>query len=74
MYHFDLKKFRASEKPRVKISLAAVYGFMAIGWPLIIAATGLDGWLKFWLMPWLGFHFWVRSAGKPAGLGWDGMG
>ena len=73
MYHFDLNKFRASEQPRVKISLAAVFAFVAIGWPLIIAQTGLDGWFKFWLMPWLGFHFWVRSVGSPAAL-WDEVG
>ena len=59
MFHFSLNEFRASEQLRVKISLAAVFAFVAIGWPLIIAQTGLNGWFKFWLMPWLGYHFWV---------------
>lgn len=59
--HFDLKKFRLNEVKRVKISLACVFAFMAIGWPLIIYKTGIMGWIKFWLMPWLGYHFWVIS-------------
>ncbi|KAL2338513.1 hypothetical protein Fmac_012959 [Flemingia macrophylla] len=61
MWHFDLKKFRPNEVPRVKISLACVFAFIAIGWPLIIYKTGIMGWIKFWLMPWLGYHFWVIS-------------
>lgn len=59
MWHFDLNKYRESEKARVKVSLAAVFAFMAIGWPAIVYFTGITGWLKFWLMPWLGYHFWV---------------
>eukprot|EP00270_Netrium_digitus_P003989 TRINITY_DN1484_c0_g1_i3.p1 TRINITY_DN1484_c0_g1~~TRINITY_DN1484_c0_g1_i3.p1 ORF type:complete len:484 (+),score=93.09 TRINITY_DN1484_c0_g1_i3:60-1454(+) len=61
IWHFDLKLFRQSELPRVKISLAAVFAFIAVGWPLIIVTTGIDGWFKFWLMPWLGFHFWMST-------------
>ena len=59
MWHFDLKQFRPNEVKRVKISLACVFAFMAIGWPLIVFKTGIMGWIKFWLMPWLGYHFWV---------------
>lgn len=61
VYHFDLKKYRASEQTRVKVSLAAVFAFMAIGWPLIIANFGVAGWFKLWLMPWLGYHFWMST-------------
>uniref|UniRef100_A0ACD6AKA5 Uncharacterized protein n=1 Tax=Avena sativa TaxID=4498 RepID=A0ACD6AKA5_AVESA len=60
MWHFDLKKFRPNELPRVKISLACVFAFMAIGWPLIILQTGIAGWFKFWFMPWMVYHFWVH--------------
>ncbi|KAA3486230.1 omega-6 fatty acid desaturase, chloroplastic-like isoform X1 [Gossypium australe] len=59
IWHFDLNKFRPNEVKRVKISLACVFAFMAVGWPLIIYKTGIMGWIKFWLMPWLGYHFWV---------------
>ncbi|KAG6770179.1 hypothetical protein POTOM_025851 [Populus tomentosa] len=61
LWHFDLKKFRSNEIQRVKISLACVFGFMAIGWPLIIYKAGIMGWIKFWLMPWLGYHFWMST-------------
>lgn len=61
-WHFNLKKFRASEVNRVKISLACVFAFMAVGWPLIIYKVGILGWVKFWLMPWLGYHFWVNAS------------
>ena len=50
-WHFNLKKFRASEVNRVKISLACVFAFMAVGWPLIVYKVGILGWVKFWLMP-----------------------
>ena len=59
--HFDTKKFRPNEVKRVQISLACVFAFMAIGWPLIVYQAGVMGWIKFWLMPWLGYHFWVNS-------------
>ncbi|KAI8004569.1 hypothetical protein LOK49_LG08G02728 [Camellia lanceoleosa] len=61
MWHFDVKKFRTNEVKRVKISLACVIAFMAIGWPLIIYKAGIMGWIKFWLMPWLGYHFWMST-------------
>lgn len=61
LWHFDLRKYRVSEIPRVKVSLAAVAAFVALGWPAIVAATGVAGWLKFWLMPWLGYHFWMST-------------
>ncbi|KAL4356263.1 hypothetical protein AHAS_Ahas09G0069200 [Arachis hypogaea] len=51
MWHFDLKKFRTNEVKRVKISLACVFAFMAIGWPLIIYKTGIMRWIKFWSFP-----------------------
>ena len=60
--HFDTKKFRPNEVKRVQISLACVFAFMAIGWPLIVYQTGIMGWIKFWLMPWLGYHFWVSNS------------
>ncbi|KAI3879715.1 hypothetical protein MKW92_044909 [Papaver armeniacum] len=61
LWHFDLKKFRPNEVKRVQISLTCVFAFVAIGWPLIIWKTGLIGWIKFWLMPWLGYHFWMST-------------
>ncbi|KAK0572555.1 hypothetical protein LWI29_033414 [Acer saccharum] len=61
LWHFNLNKFRPNEVKRVKISLACVFAFMVIGWPLIIFKTGVMGWIKYWLMPWLGYHFWMST-------------
>lgn len=60
-WHFNLNNFRPSEHTRVKISLACVFAFMAVVWPLIIYKAGISGWVKFWLMPWLGYHFWMST-------------
>ncbi|KAK2633035.1 hypothetical protein EUGRSUZ_L00697 [Eucalyptus grandis] len=61
IWQFDLNKFRPNEVKRVRISLACVFAFMGIGWPLIIYKAGILGWIKFWLMPWLGYHFWMST-------------
>ena len=45
----------------MKISLAAVYAFMGIVFPTLIYYTGVLGFAKFWLMPWLGYHFWMST-------------
>jgi omega-6 fatty acid desaturase (delta-12 desaturase) len=45
----------------VLVSLAACAAFVAIGFPTIIYYTGIAGWVKFWLMPWLGYHFWMST-------------
>lgn len=61
VWHFDLNKYSEQQKPRVIVSLAAVFAFMAVGWPLIIYYTGWAGFAKYWLMPWLGYHFWMSK-------------
>lgn len=61
VWHFDLKKYTEAQRPRVIISLLAVFAFMAIGWPALIYYTGIEGWAKYWLMPWLGYHFWMST-------------
>ena len=60
--HFDPRRFTPEQRPRVWVSLAAVAAFIALGWPLIGYYTGgVTGWAKFWLMPWLGYHFWMSA-------------
>lgn len=61
IWHFDLSKYTEQQKPRVITSLAAVGLFMAIGWPLIVYNAGWLGLVKYWLMPWLGYHFWMST-------------
>ncbi|MEO1401689.1 MAG: fatty acid desaturase [Cyanobacteria bacterium J06635_1] len=59
--HFDLKNFSPRNRGKAKISIAAVVIFAAIFFPTLIATTGLWGFVKFWLMPWLGYHFWMST-------------
>jgi omega-6 fatty acid desaturase (delta-12 desaturase) len=61
IWHFDLNKYTEKQKPRVLVSLAAVAAFALIGLPTIAAFTGLGGVAKYWLMPWLGYHFWMST-------------
>ena len=43
------------------ISIAACIAFAAAVWPALIAYAGFGGFCKFWLMPWLGYHFWMST-------------
>jgi omega-6 fatty acid desaturase (delta-12 desaturase) len=61
IWHFDLNKYTDKQKPRVKISLAAVAIAALVGLPVLTYFTGLAGLAKFWLMPWLGYHFWMST-------------
>lgn len=59
--HFDWSKFEGKERSNVKLSVTLVVIFAAIAFPLLIATTGIWGFVKFWLMPWLVFHFWLST-------------
>jgi hypothetical protein len=55
----------------VLVSLAAVAAFALIGLPAIASVAGLSGVVKYWLMPWLGYHFWMVRALR--GVWWFSM-
>lgn len=59
--HFDLSQFPEKERGKVKQSIAVVVIFAAFFFPTLIAFTGWWGLVKFWLMPWLGYHFWMST-------------
>ncbi len=59
--HFDLSQFQAKDRDKVKLSVAVVLVFAAIAFPMLIATTGIWGFVKFWLMPWLVYHFWMST-------------
>lgn len=59
--HFNPANFEPKDRSKVKLSIAAVVLFAAIGFPLLIATTGVWGFVKFWLLPWLGYHFWMST-------------
>ncbi len=59
--HFDLSQFAVRDHAKVKVSIAAVVIFAAVAFPLLIATTGIWGFVKFWLLPWLVYHFWMST-------------
>ncbi|NET39383.1 MAG: fatty acid desaturase [Cyanothece sp. SIO1E1] len=59
--HFDLSNFSTRDHGKVKTSIRAVVIFAALFFPTLIWATGFWGLVKFWLMPWLVYHFWMST-------------
>jgi hypothetical protein len=46
---------------QVIVSLMAVAAFAFIALPALTYFTGPWGLVKYWLMPWLGYHFWMST-------------
>jgi omega-6 fatty acid desaturase (delta-12 desaturase) len=61
LWHFDIRKFTVKQRARVFVSWAAVAAFAFGALPALVATTGWAGLVKFWLMPWLGYHFWMST-------------
>lgn len=59
--HFNLANFQPKDRNKVKLSIAVVVAFAAIVFPTLILTTGVWGFVKFWLLPWLVYHFWMST-------------
>lgn len=59
--HFFMSNFTEEQRPRVAFSLACVYSFGAVLFPTMYYYVGVWGIVKFWLLPFLGYHFWMSS-------------
>ncbi len=59
--HFNWTKFEGKQRSQVKFSVLVVLGCAAIAFPLLIATTGIWGFVKFWLLPWMVYHFWMST-------------
>jgi omega-6 fatty acid desaturase (delta-12 desaturase) len=59
--HFKLENFKPRDHKKVKLSIAVVIAFAAIVFPTLILTTGVWGFVKFWLLPWLVYHFWMST-------------
>lgn len=59
--HFRLGNFAKRDRAAAKTSIAVVVIFAAIFFPTMYFTLGLWGIVKFWLMPWLGYHFWMST-------------
>ncbi len=59
--HFDLRNFKARDRNKALLSIGVVIAFAAIVFPALIATTGIWGFVKFWLIPWMVYHFWMST-------------
>jgi acyl-lipid omega-6 desaturase (Delta-12 desaturase) len=59
--HFAWWNFKPEEQKCVRRSVLLVVFAALIGFPLLFATVGVWGWVKFWLMPWLVYHFWMST-------------
>jgi omega-6 fatty acid desaturase (delta-12 desaturase) len=59
--HFDPRKFKPQERAGVKLSVAVVAIFAAVVFPTLIATSGIWGFIKFWFIPWMIYHFWMST-------------
>ncbi len=61
LMHFDWTKFKGKTRQQIKFSSLLVIGAATLFFPTLIATTGVWGLIKFWVMPWLGYHFWMST-------------
>ena len=61
LVHFDWRRFEEREHNQVKLSVSVVVIGAAIAFPTLIVTTGVWGFVKFWLLPWLVYHFWMST-------------
>ena len=59
--HFDWRQFAKKDQADIKFSVAVVTLFAALAFPTLLLTLGIWGFIKFWLMPWLGYHFWMST-------------
>ena len=59
--HFDWNQFEGKQREQVKLSVIVIYITMAILFPTLLITTGVWGFIKFWLLPWLVYHFWMST-------------
>ena len=59
--HFDWRELEGTQREQFKFSALFTLITGTIGLSLLIATTGPWGFLKFWALPWLVYHFWMST-------------
>lgn len=59
--HFDMDSYTSKQQPAVRQSLYVLAIFMLTFFPAMYKLVGLWGIIKFYGVPWLGFHFWMST-------------
>lgn len=60
--HFDISYYKPEDRLRIRISNYGVFAFGVIFFSVMFWYTGLIGIVKFWLLPWLGYHFLISTT------------
>jgi omega-6 fatty acid desaturase (delta-12 desaturase) len=61
LLHFNPKLYPERQRSQVALSATVVVIFAAIAFPVLIWFTGVGGWVNYFLMPWLVYHFWMST-------------
>ena len=66
IFHWAINHFNPAsvkERDRAKFTFSAAFVIVgaAIAFPTMIWFLGVWGFVKFWVMPWLGYHFWMST-------------
>lgn len=59
--HFNPSLFPEKHQKDIIFSAGLVIAYGAIAFPLMFMAGGIFGWINFFLMPWLVYHFWMST-------------
>lgn len=59
--HFNWSNFQGKDRDKVKLSAIVALVFAGVAFPILFATTGIWGFVKFWLLPWLFYHFWMST-------------
>lgn len=60
-YHFHMDYFKESQRKRVLFSCALVIVFFLVMTTCLVRQTGWLGFVKYWLVPWIFYHFWMST-------------
>jgi omega-6 fatty acid desaturase (delta-12 desaturase) len=60
-FHFNPSLVKPHEQRKVSLSIATVAIFALVFFPMLFLTTGIWGVVKFWLVPWLVYHFWMST-------------
>ena len=63
--HFQWDRFEGKQREQIRFSALFVMLGVAIAFPLMFATLGVWGWVKFWLLPWMVYHFCSLPSKSP---------
>ncbi|VEP18830.1 Delta(12)-fatty-acid desaturase [Hyella patelloides LEGE 07179] len=59
--HFSWWAHTGKDKEQIRFSALFVIVGAAIGFPALFLTVGFWGFVKFWLTPWIVYHFWIST-------------